>query len=721
MAYFGISCIIIVLIRLAASAPRYTPILPPSYPLAVRNPYLNAWLPGNAAWNLPFASAQFWNGLNLTWSVIARVDGLSYSLFGVPSLGPGVQAGVLQSAGYTSTHTTFTVTAGSATFVLDFLSPVSPLDYVRQSAPFSYLTVSVSGIDGASPDVQIYSDIDNTWVGQFDPIIQVGWGYTLTNESTSIMTLTPGGKPTYSEYNDTAQWGTAVYCTKPSSDSTVTATVGGMDAVRAAFSANGSISEPWEWQYASVVAYSHDLGKLGDMKSNVTFAIGYWRQEAINYLGGDRTAYFTATCGDPQCGCTHVLHDYADADAEARKFDADVAAKATSVAGANYSDIITLSVRQAFGAMDLTISGDKLDTKDPLAFVKEISSDGNVNTIDVIYPMAPMFYVLAPDYLRLLVEPVMRYMASGDWPLGYAIHDLGAAYPNATGHNDGIAEEMPVEECGNILTLAFMYQLATGDKKWAEQYSSLLQLYADYLVENGLYPTQQLSSDDGLGDIANQTELAIKAAIGLNAYGVMTGQTNYSDVGKAFAKTLYDDKDGTDDKRTHFTCYQGEDESWGMAYNLYPDVLLNLSTFPTAAYAMQSSFYPTVRMPGGVPLDDLVDWGKTDWMMFAAATAVAPDVGNEGVRDMFIDDVHAYITNGINAVPFSDKFHLQDNGSFVTGQWNQYLARPVVAGHFALMALDGPSQFGKGAAEPKKDHGDGGDGWVQVVCEGQAA
>ncbi|KAK5688945.1 hypothetical protein LTS10_000925 [Elasticomyces elasticus] len=136
---------------------------------------------------------------------------------------------------------------------------------------------------------------------------------------------------------------------------------------------------------------------------------------------------------------------------------------------------------------------------------------------------------------------------------------------------------------------------------------------------------------------------------------------------------------------------------------------------------MQSAFYPTVRMPGGVPLDDLVDWGKTDWMMFAAATAVAPDVGNEGVRDMFIDDVHTFITNGINAVPFSDKFHLQDNGSFVTGQWNQYLARPVVAGHFALMALDGSSQFGKGVAEPKKDHGDGDDGWVQVVYEGPAA
>ncbi|KAK1057012.1 hypothetical protein LTR74_014471 [Friedmanniomyces endolithicus] len=636
-----------IILQRALCGPSYTPVLPPSYPLAVRNPYLSAWLPGNEVRNLPFASARFWNVLNFTWSVIARVDGRPYSLFGVPLPGPGVQAGVLQSAEYTSTRTTFTVTVGAATFVLDFLSPISPLNYVRQSAPFSYLTVPATSIN--TSEVQIYSDIDNTWAGQFDEDVQVGWGYTLTNDSTSAFTLTPGGTATYSEYINTAQWGTSVYCARPN-NSTLTATVGGRDAVRAQFAVNGSLSGQWKWQYPGVTAYAQDLGK-----------------SAVNYLGDPRTAYFTATCSDPVCGCVHVLDDFQAADAEARRFDAAISGKAESVAGANYSDIVTLSVRQAFGAMDITISEDKLDTGDPLAFVKEISSDGNVNTIDVIYPMAPMLYVLAPGYLRLLLEPILRYLSSGAWPHNYAVHDLGAAYPNATGHKNGRAEKMPVEECGSLLTLIYMYQLATGDKIWAAQYQNLLQGYADYLVSNGLYPTKQLSSDDGLGDIARQTGLAIKAAIALNAYGVMTDQRNYSDIGKRFAKTLYDDKAGTDRNRTHFTCSQGEDRSWGMMYNLYPDVLLNLSTFPAAAYAMQSSYYPTVRMPGGVPLDSLVGFGKTDWMMFAAATATAPGVDNVGVRDMFIDDVHAYMSNGLNAVPFSDKFHLQENGSSVTG------------------------------------------------------
>ncbi|KAK1076383.1 hypothetical protein LTR33_008993 [Friedmanniomyces endolithicus] len=700
MAIFWNILIIDIILQRAVSGPSYTPVLPPSYPLAVRNPYLSAWLPGNEVQDLPFASARFWNGLNLTWSVTARVDGRPYSLFGVPSPGPGVEAGVLQRAEYTSTRTTFTVTAGADTFVLDFLSPISPLNYVRHNAPFSYLTVSASSINASQ--IQIYSDIDNTWAGQFDEDVQVGWGYTVTNDSTSAFTLTPGGTATYSEYKNTAQWGSSVYCARPN-NSTLTATVGGRDAVRARFAANGSLSGPWEWQFPGVTAYAQDLGKVSKAGINVTFVVGYWRQSAINYLGDSRTAYFTATCRDPICGCVHVLDDFQAADAEARRFDVAIAGKAESVAGANYSDIVTLSMRQAFGAMDLTISEDKLDIDDPLAFVKEISSDGNVNTIDVIYPMAPMLYVLAPGYLRLLLEPIMRYLSSGAWPHNHAVHDLGAAYPNATGHKNGRAEEMPVEECGSVLTLVYMYQLATGDKTWAAQYQSLLQEYADYLVSNGLYPTKQLSSDDGLGNIRNQTGLAIKAAIALNAYGVMTGQRNYSDIGKRFASTLYDRKAGIDRNRTHFTCSQGEDRSWGMMYNLYPDVLLNLSTFPAAGYAMQSSYYPTVRMPGGVPLDSLVGFGKTDWMMFAAATAVAPGVDNVGVRDMFIDDVHAYLSNGLNAVPFSDKFHLRDDETIVKGAWSQYKARPVVGGHFATMALDGPSLFGNG-------NGGGGEG-----------
>lgn len=573
--------------------------------------------------------------------------------------------------------------------VLDFLTPISPLNYVRQSLPFSYLTVSASGSDGSTPEVQVYSDIDNSWTGQFGVDVATEWGYATTARETHVLTLTPGVQSEFSEVNDMAQWGTTAYCTLPVA-SNVTARVNILGAMHADFAVNGSLAGDWTWTPGSVAGFSHDLGHIKQV-TNITFAVGLWRQPAVNYLGHDRSAYFTSQCQDINCACVHALADFEAADAEARTLDVDIANKASQVAGGNYSDIVTLSVRQEFGALDLTIPADTLDTNDVLAFVKEISSNGNVNTVDVIYPLSPIFYVLAPEYIRLTLEPMMRYLSSGRWPHNYTLHDLGSHYPNATGHDDGTAESMPVEECGNLLILVCMYEKATGNTEWRHTYSIILQECADYLVANGLYPFTQLSTDDGAGSVANQTGLVIKAAIALNAYGNMTGQTNYSDTGRHFAKVLYNQRVGIDTNETHFLLIENDDTSWGLQFNLYMDVLLDLDTFPTSALEMQTAFYPGVRGEAGVALDNRVNWGKTDWMMFAAATAMAEGVGNEGVRDMLVDDVHAYVANGLNDVPLGDRYIVEGSGAEVAGTWTAYRARPVVGGHFALMALEGPS------------------------------
>lgn len=115
----------------------YLPSLPPSYPLAVRNPYLSAWMPSDQVPNLPYSDSQFWAGQNLTWAVIARVDDQAYSLMGVADPGSNIRPAVVHTAEYTATHSVFTLSAGSVTFKLDFFSPVSPSNYLRQSLPFS--------------------------------------------------------------------------------------------------------------------------------------------------------------------------------------------------------------------------------------------------------------------------------------------------------------------------------------------------------------------------------------------------------------------------------------------------------------------------------------------------------------------------------------------------------------------------------------------------------
>lgn len=116
------------------------PVRPPSYPLAVRNPYLSAWMPSDRVAQLPSAEPQFWAGQELGWSVIVRVDGDAYSLMGVPNAGANnIRSAVVRRAEYTATHSLFGLTAGPVELTLDFFSPVSPSNYVRQSFPFSEL------------------------------------------------------------------------------------------------------------------------------------------------------------------------------------------------------------------------------------------------------------------------------------------------------------------------------------------------------------------------------------------------------------------------------------------------------------------------------------------------------------------------------------------------------------------------------------------------------
>ena len=138
----------------------------PSFPLAVKSPYLSAWLPGNYGSNVAAGQPEFWVGQSLTWNVLARVNGRAYNVFGVPQGISGYTVAQTASITWTSSHTVIKMTAGFATITLDFFSPVLPgaNDYLRQSLPYSYLTVSATSTK--NDKVQILSAIDETWTAQ---------------------------------------------------------------------------------------------------------------------------------------------------------------------------------------------------------------------------------------------------------------------------------------------------------------------------------------------------------------------------------------------------------------------------------------------------------------------------------------------------------------------------------------------------------------------------
>lgn len=542
--------------------------------------------------------------------------------------------------------------------------------------------MSVSGAYGN--DIQVYSDIDGRWTGREDRSLRD----FEERDGLLIHSLSVKNAPRYAEARQMALWGQAIFASRPSNLSTVSASSGDPSAVRGQFSEDGDLSgQESAWGYHGVVALAHDLGSVTGTVS-VNFAVGYERKEAINYLGEAYTGYYRAHYPTTHEALSYFLDDYRDALLESLELDQELATFATAAAGSKYADIVALSTRQAYGGIDLTISNESLDTSDPLAFIKELSSDGNVNTIDIIMPAFPIYWVMDPDWIRLLLEPVMKYLAAGRWQLPYTIHDLGSHYPHAIGHDDQKAEPMPIEECGNLLVLALAYAQATGDTEWTDQYLGIFKKYADYLVDNSIDIANQLSSNDAAGPLPNETNLAIKGAVGIRAYGELSGDKHYSRIGQEHADLFYGQQLGTDEAQTHFVLqYPDYPNSWKIPYNLFPDVLLGLETFPNDAFRMSSKFFSSVRGEYGVALDNRQDWAKSDWNMWLAATFEAD------TRDEFVEDLWAFMTNGRHHWPFSDRYVSTSARGRTPGTPILCRARPTVGGHFALLALKGPASM----------------------------
>src|SRR5581483_2309502 len=179
--------------------------------------------------------------------------------------------------------------------------------------------------------------------------------------------------------------------------------------------------------------------------------------------------------------------------------------------------LCAIALRQAYGGTELVAGPDG----SPWAFLKEISSDGNVSTVDVMFPASPVWVYADPGYLALLLTPLVTYAESGKWPEQFAPHDLGSSYPVADGHNDGGGENMPVEETGNMLIMAAAYiqRVPSAARAYATAHYKIFKQWADYLVANLPDPGFQNQTDDFAGQIAHSVNLALKGIVAVAAMG----------------------------------------------------------------------------------------------------------------------------------------------------------------------------------------------------------
>ena len=199
-------------------------------------------------------------------------------------------------------------------------------------------------------------------------------------------------------------------------------------------------------------------------------------------------------------------------------------------------DLGNLAYRQTTGAMKLTLAGnarseDAAKQDIPWVFMKEISSDGDVSTVDVIYPAAPLILAQNPTIFYRLMVPIMEYAAnrtadpsSGEYKYNYSLPWA----PHHLGHwpvSDILPkqqENMPVEETANMLIL-FDYVLQTqAYYPWPDYYTDILKRWGEYLLHGGdgvlPDPGNQLCTDDFEGPSPHNSNLAAKGIIGLGAY-----------------------------------------------------------------------------------------------------------------------------------------------------------------------------------------------------------
>ncbi|KAJ7068407.1 DUF1793-domain-containing protein [Mycena amicta] len=668
-----------------------TPFNPSSIPLAVRTPYLSTWLPQGAGAALNDVWPTFWTGQITGWAGFVKVDGVAYSFLGASSVPATFNKAVQKSFKFTSTQSIFVLSAGAVDITVTFLSPVEATDLLKQSIPFSYLAVSAASTDGNAHTVQVYSDISAEWVSG-DNSLLVNWNSTTTG---SILThqVQLQSQTVFGEVNDHTQYGSAFYSTPNTAGATYQ--TGADVTVRAQFINNGKLANTLDTNFRAisnnwpVFGLAHDLGSVTTATVPVLFSVGHVRDPAIQYIvaGGalqSRSSYFFSQFSTAADVISSFLCDYTAALWRANIFDTKVQSDAAAIS-TDYAGVVAISIRQSLAANEITVSKTStgaFNTSDVIVFMKEISSDGNVNTVDVIFPAWPIFLYTNPKLGKFLLEGLFRYQASGQYPNKWSVHDLGSSYPKALGHNDGGDEAMPVEESGNMIIMALSYAQKTGDISHLQQYSALLDQWTSFLVSDSLIPANQISTDDFAGSLANQTNLAIKGIVGIGAMGEiwnLLGDTdkgaNYTSIAKSYVtqwQTLSASKTGA-----HLTLAYGNDASWGLSYNLWGDKLLKLGLFPESVYAEQTAWYAGHANAFGIPLDTRHTYTKSDWELYTASW-----VTTTAVRNLLITAVKNWVSDGQFNAPFGDLYDTV-SGADAIG----FKARPVVGGHLALLVL----------------------------------
>ena len=569
------------------------------------------------------------------------------------------------SADVQATQTHYTFTCGPVELKVTFTAPMFLDNLELMSRPVNYLTYEVKASDKQEHQVEIYFEASPNWA--LDSPLQEST--TEAFEDNNLVFLKTGSKSQdiLGKKGDDLRidWG---YFYMVADKQNTTYQIGESSAVRASFIKNSEAAVE-----KGTGKNQLSLTKKVTLKNGYTdkIMLGYDDVFSIQYFGENLRPYWNAEGKSSILEAFHKSYDqYNDLIAKSTVFDHKLMSDFSEEGGQAYAELCALAYRQAIAAHKLV----KAPNGDLLLLSKENDSNGSIGTVDVTYPSAPLFLYYNPELAKALMNFIFYYSESGKWTKPFAAHDVGT-YPLANGQTYG--GDMPVEESGNMLILTHAIAKMEGDAAYAKKHWSVLTTWADYLVENGLDPENQLCTDDFAGHFAHNANLSIKAILGIASYGKlagMLGETKVADKYVAIAREMAKEwkrmaKDGD-----HYKLTFDKSNTWSQKYNLVWDKIFDMDIFDADIAQDEIAYYLTKQNVYGLPLDSRETYTKSDWIFWTAT--LAPDVET---FKKFISPVHRFMHETTDRVPMSDWIY--------TDKANRrgFKARSVVGGYFIKM------------------------------------
>jgi len=653
---------------------------PPAVPLVTHDPYFSAW---SVTDKLTDGDVKHWTGTNYGLCGLARIDGAPYRLIGTrPEEVPAMAQTHLEVL---PTRTIYEFEFAGIHLTLTFLSPLLPDDLEIMSRPVTYITWEARSTDGRNHDVSVYLHVQGEWVVNNPDQAVVSSRYILPG--LDVLRLGSHAQSVLGRAGDMIRidWG-YVYLASATGEEKTAALTSAAEG-RRAFVETGKVpsadeialSRPVEEGWP-VLSWAESLGSVSDEPVSKHVLLAYDDLFSIEYFHRKLRPYWRRNGIEIGEMLQIAEQDYHPLSERCRAFDEEIMVDLQVTGGPKFAALCALAFRQCIAAHKLVA-----DFDGTLLFLsKENFSNGCIATVDVTYPSAPFFLLFNPELLRAMLTPILDYAKSSRWRFPFAPHDLGT-YPLCNGQVYGGGErteedQMPVEECGNMLCLLAALTKVDGHTEYVQKYWPVLTEWAEYLHTKGLNPENQLCTDDFAGHMAHNVNLSLKAIMGLGSYAQLCRETGHDAEAAEYrqaAQAMTDQWVKMADDGDHYRLAFDAPGSWSQKYNLVWDTLLGLNLFSPEVARKEVAFYLTKQNQYGLPLDNRSDYTKLDWTVWVASLA-------EDNADFLAlnEPLYKWADETQTRVPLTDWFWTTD------GKQAGFQARSVVGGLYIPLLKD---------------------------------